>query len=150
MKILDKKGRFLGKINLLDLLVVVFLLLILTFAFNKYFLKNWQRIPAKPMKIVVFSDDVHPEIAKKIAEVGEVYLGRGLVKTKVDKVEILPMPSGSRRPDFVEVRIILAGNGYLSSDGAYFENQRVAIGAKLPVKSIYELETEVMEIKVTK
>ncbi len=147
MKILDKKGRIFGKINLLDFLVILFLFLVLVFAANKYLLDGWQRPTPKPMKVVVFVDDIHPEIAKKLIETKEVYVGRGLVKTKVFNVEVLPMPEGSRRPDFSEVRIVLSGKGYLYSSGAYFENQRVAVGKKLYLRSIYELETTIMEIK---
>lgn len=144
--LLDKKGRLFGKINVLDLLVILFMIVVLGILVF-HFLNSQSRATSKPMEVTVYIDDVQPDVAHKIKDVKEVYFGRGLVKTNVSNVEILPMPTGSRRPDFKEVRIILSGTGYINGDGAYFDNQRVALGNKIWLRSIYELETTVMQIK---
>lgn len=145
--ILDRDGRFFGKVNVLDLLALIFALLVLVLVVFKFVSSDTQKKSSRHMKVVVYADDVQPEVAEKMKDNREVYFGRGQVKTNVDNVEVLPMPAGSRRLDFKEVRITLSGDGYLYEDGAYFENQRVSLDKKVWLRSIYEVEATVMDIK---
>lgn len=147
MMIIDNEGRFFGRVNVLDFLVIVFLLTALVLVVFKFISSDIREQSKRPMKVVVYADDIQPNVADEINSVKEVYFGRGLVKTKVQNIEVLPMPAGSRRPDFKEVRITLSGDGYSYDDGAYFGNQRVSLGKKVWVRSKYELETIVMDIK---
>ncbi len=145
--ILDKQCKVFGKVNVLDLLVVVFIVIFCGIIAFKFVSSDAQKKLAHQMKVVVYADDIQPDVAEKMKDNKEVYFGRGQVKTNVDNVEILPMPTGSKRPDFKEVRITLSGDGYLYGDGAYFENQRVSLDKKVWLRSIYEIEATVMDIK---
>lgn len=147
MKIIDKEGRIFGKINLIDFLLLLVILLIVGFSFYKFALNGWVKKTETDLKVTVYVDDISPEIAEKIKNVNEVYFGRGLVKTPVEKVEVIPMPEGARRPDFVEVKITMSDKGYLYNEGAYFGNQRVSLGKKIWLRSFYELETTVLAIE---
>lgn len=145
--ILDKEGRVFGKVNALDFLVIIFVVIVCGLVAFKFIPSDSQKKSSRPMKVVVYVDDIQPDVAEKIKNVKEVYFGRGLVKTSVDKVEIVSMPTGSKRPDFKEVRITLSGDGYFYEDGAYFKNQRVSLDKKIWLKSIYEVEATVMNIQ---
>jgi hypothetical protein len=145
--ILDKNGRLFGKVNILDFLVVVFLVIVVGFVAFKTAGPRLETKTPEPMQVIVYADDIQPDVAEKIKDIKEVYFGRGLVKTNVARVDVLSMPASSRRPDFKEVRITLSGEGYNYDDGAYFGNQRVSLGKKIWLRSKYELEATVMDIR---
>lgn len=144
---IDKEGKLFGRVNVLDFLIVVSILMLVAAVIFMFTGVTVNSKELKPMKVTVYVDEVQPNVADEMKEVKEVYFGRGLVKTKVEKVEVLPMPAGSRRPDFKEVRITLSGNGYTYEEGAYFGNQRVSLNKKIWLRSIYETEATVMDIK---
>ncbi len=144
--IVDKEGRLFGKVNVLDFLVLIFLVIIAGLIGFKFLQTGSLAKSSKPMTVTVYVDDIQPDIANSMQGVKQVYFGRGLVKTSVSKVDVLPMPEGSGRTDFKEVRVTLSGTGYVYNDGAYFDNQRVSLGEKVWLRSTYELETTVMKI----
>ncbi|RJO61535.1 DUF4330 domain-containing protein [candidate division WS5 bacterium] len=144
--ILDKKGRLFGKVNILDFFVLIFLILAAGIICYKVLVNPKSKTP-EPMQVTVYADDIQPDVAEEMSKVKEVYFGRGLVKTQIKNVEVLPMPAESRRPDFKEVRITLSGEGFKYDDGAYFGNQRVSLGKKVWLRSEYELEAIVMNVK---
>ncbi len=144
--ILDKEGKIFGKVNILDFLAAVFVIAVLGFIGFKFLKTDSRAKSVEPMTVTVYVDNVQPDIAKSMQGVKQVYFGRGLVKTPVSNVQVLSMPAGSGRPDFKEVRVTLSGSGYVYSDGAYFDDQRVSLGEKVWLRSIYELETTVMKI----
>lgn len=145
--IVDKQGKVFGRVNILDFLVIIFIMFVCVLVVFKFISSDNQKKPARPMKVVVYVDDIQPDVAENMKGVKEVYFGRGLVKADVENVEILPMPEGSRRPDFKEVRITLSGDGYSYYDGTYFGNQRVSLGKSVWLRSKYELEAIVMNIE---
>ena len=145
-KIIDGDGRLFGKINVFDFLFLTVIVLVLAFVVIQ-FVPNTSKNKTVPVEVTVSITGLSPEVASRVKNVGEVYLGRSQKLATVKSVTVRPMPAESGRTDLSRADVLLMGNGYLYQAGAYFDNQRVSIGQKIWLRSIYELEGTISDIK---
>lgn len=108
MKFMDSDGRIFGKVNIIDLLVIVFLLCFLPLAFHAY--NEWvnKSDVKEPLKVTVRFNNVGPELSEMIKK-GDVevdlkdnVIGKITEVISVKPPELLPI-SNILTPDKVNV-----------------------------------------------
>lgn len=143
---IDEKGRLFGRVNIVDLLVVLVLIAGLSFYAGSR--GGLQRaVPTVPMTITVESEPVHPGVATDIAPGDEVAIWNGsttLVIGKVDKIEFLPYPNRATvdgrvvvADDPVQqmVRLTLTGPAARGRNIVTMNSQVVMLGTRFQLRS---------------
>jgi len=162
VRLFDEKGRVLGLINIIDLLVIM---VILVAAGGVYYVRfsgltPSSRVEQKTIEAVFLVNNVRSatvDVIKsgdKVREsksntfIGEV-IGKDVQPTTVTVVQpdgtISESSSATRKDVYVKVR----GTGSVSENAITMGSQEMRIGAKVSLKTnIWAVETTVMEIVI--
>lgn len=148
MKLIDEKGKLFGKLNIIDLAVVILIVgLIATFAIGKGQGPSNDIVKAQNqiLETTIFINFVNPQYAKSI-EVGEVVkvIG-GKTLGKVTKIETSPMrtvidTADGRRvettdPYYLDMFITIQGDGVMNENTTDMGGNEVLIGEQAKIKT---------------
>ncbi|WP_018086325.1 DUF4330 domain-containing protein [Desulfurispora thermophila] len=159
MKLLDEKGRLLGLINIIDLLVLAAILLVLGGAAYKYTHKSAQG-ERRHLEYVVLVPAVRPEIvaAVKVGDkmVKDNYYTSATIKDIVVKpgYSVNTTASGQRveaiDPYLKDLLVTIEDNIILSSATITAGGQEVRAGKEYYVKSRdYELKGTILQVNLS-
>lgn len=159
MRLIDGKGRVLGIINIIDLLVILLILGVV----GRYAIKSQIKpagVQTKNIEITLLVKDVREATSGVIKE-GDIVreTKTNLVLGKVTKVEVKPADTlvntadgrvvNYPNPVLKDVYVTLVGTGTAGENAVVVGNSEVRIGTQLSVKTnIYAVLTTVMGIKV--
>lgn len=143
MSVIDHKGRLFGKINLLDLVVVVAVLAVAGRYGYKHFMPNQTRTTGQDttVEITVKLAKVSPETAATIRKGDPVVDGTSNVRLgAVSKVEVKPATIVEGGNEFIskyysDVYVTIAGPGHLAPTGVTLGGAQQWEGAQLNLRS---------------
>ena len=145
--IVDEKGRLFGKINLLDLLIVVVLIgigLVVFYKMNNSKVIN-PFIQKDKVQTVFYMEEIWENVAASIKE-GEVVIDRvsGAVFGKVKSIDVFPSISFGTNIDgqlvtttkqgYRGMRIIVEGEGVFSESRVVFGNNDFYINKSIEIR----------------
>ena len=144
MKIADEKGRLFGKINIIDLLVIIVILAAVCFALFRYVLPKADKGEEQTCEMVLFCHDA-PRFTAEQVKVGDSVWDQsydvdlGTVKS----VEILPLMETQTGPDgrtvstesdwLVSVVLVLDSKGIKEEHGLRVDGSLYASGHTMTV-----------------
>ena len=144
MKVADEKGRLFGKINIIDLLVIIVILAAVCFAVFRYVLPGRDKGEEQACEMVLFCHDA-PRFTAEQIKVGDTVWDQGLDVDlgTVKSVEILPLMETSAGPDgtsvtsesdwLVSVVIVLDSKGVKEEHGIRIDGSLYASGHTMTV-----------------
>ena len=144
MKIADEKGRLFGKINIIDLLVIIVILAAVCFALFRYVLPDKDKGPEQACEMVLYCHDA-PRFTAEQVKVGDTVWDQGTDTDlgTVKSVEILPLMETSAGPDgtsvtaesdwLVSVVLVLDSKGVKDEHGIKINNVLYASGHTMTV-----------------
>ncbi len=144
MKIADEKGRLFGKINIIDLLVIVVILAAICFAVFRYALPDRDKGAEQACEMVLYCHDTPKFTAEQIKK-GDVVWDQGtdLDLGTVKSFEILPLMETSAGPDgtsvttesdwLVSVVLVLDSRGVKDEHGILIDDTLYASGHTMTV-----------------
>lgn len=161
MAVLDEKGRLFGRINVVDLAVVLVLLLVLGFGAQKFLFVNPEYQPeVETVRMTFFVEDVRQPTVEAVAVGDEVreeetntYLGRVVEVESGPFRDLVPTAQGEMReaevPGHYSLTLVLEGDAQITDDHIAMAGQQVRIGTTLKVRSqTYEVEGVVFDLEV--
>ena len=106
MKIADEKGRLFGKINIIDLLVIIVILAAVCFALFRYVLPKADKGEEQACEVVLYCHDA-PRFTAEQIKAGDTVWDQGydVELGTVKSVEILPLMETSAGPDGTSVTV---------------------------------------------
>jgi hypothetical protein len=159
MRIIDEKGKFLGLVNIIDLLVLAAVLLVIGGAVYK--IKghdNVQNAP-KTVKITVLAPAIRPEMLTNVQVGDKMVSGSSFTNVVIKDFEIQPAfmvisDSEGRRVEAVDpflkdVIFTLEGTTIISSGTINLGGQDIRSNKEYYVKSLlYEFKGQVMNVEI--
>lgn len=124
------------KINIFDVLIILFISLFLVLAGLFYFYKK-EEVVGKPSLLTVRVYQNHDDIAPKVKQEKTVYFD------SLDKS--LEQVSVKEYPKYLDITI--KGEGVLDDGRTIFEGQRVLVGQKAEIHSSYFAQGVITEIR---
>jgi len=159
--IIDKKGKLFGKINIIDLAVV---LVIIFFAFNAFStsnaIENQEIIEAERAYITLEFEEVHSNFLN-VVNVGDLVRDsvRGFVLGEIVEVEsesykeMLTSSDGKVEykeiPGKYNIQVILETKGVFDGNGVLVESKRYYIGSETRIKT-EDYVTDAFVLNITK
>lgn len=158
MKLINEKGKVLGLINIIDLIVLVLILLVAGGIGYRYTNKS-QQAPSVTVEFQVMIPHIRPEMAESIKVGDKMVQGTSYTSVTVKDVELKPGYSvnadarGQRVESFdpylVDIYVTNTGQTTLSSASIAMGGQDVRIGKDYYVKSRdYEFKGTVVSVEV--
>ena len=161
MKLVDEKGRFLGLINLFDLLVMVLLIALIGGAGYKYVFVNPQvAINESEIEVKLWVEDVR-QVTVDVINVGDkireydsnLFFGEVIDKEVTPHYEPVETADGRIVNSPVEgkydIYITLKSRGIVSDNAISIASKEVRIGGTIITKhQLYAVSTKVVEINV--
>lgn len=156
MAIIDEKGRLFGKINVIDLLVIIGLVTVIAGAGYKFFLAP-RAVKAQNAEVTVIIPAVRPEEAQSIQAGDQLVTDTTVTDARVKKVEIKPALTVTTRSDGTtllttnpyrkDAYVTLEGKVSLGPTAMKFAGQDIRVGKDFWLKSLrYELKGSVLSI----
>ncbi|GBF35376.1 hypothetical protein DCCM_4499 [Desulfocucumis palustris] len=158
MKLIDEKGKVLGIINVIDLIILLVIVLVGAGAAYKYTHKEAQG-EIKTVEFQVMVPCVRPELAQAVKAGDKMVQGGSYTTVTVKSVDIKPGLSVnlnaqgnkviSYDPYMKDVFVVNEGKVNISSASITMGGQEIRIGKDYYVKSRdYELKGTIMKIEV--
>ena len=144
MKIADEKGRLFGKINIIDLLVMIVVLAAVCFALFRYVLPGQEKAPQQDCEMVLFCHDA-PKFTAEQVKVGDKVWDQSydVELGTVKSVEIVPLMETQVGPDgksfsvesdwLVSVVLVLDTKGVKEEHGLRIDGSLYASGHTMTV-----------------
>lgn len=156
MSIIDEKGRLFGKINIIDLLVIIGLVTVIAGAGYKFFLAP-KALKAQSAEVTVIVPAVRPEEAQSIKTGDQLVTDTAVTDAVVKKVEIKPALTVTTRADGTtllttnpyrkDAYVTLEGKVSIGPTAMKFAGQEIRVGKDFWLKSLrYELKGSVLTI----
>lgn len=146
MKIIDKRGRLFGLINIIDLFISIILIALIGFGVYKVFKVNpTVAVNTEKVTMVYMIQEVR-DVTYNAIEEGEIVkdYDKNTVYGKVAKKEALPATKmintadgrmvEAQIPNRFDVKIYIEGDAVVSKTGVYMGNQEVRIGYPVAIK----------------
>lgn len=158
MKLLDEKGKVLGLINIVDLIILLVVLLVAAGAAYKFTHKSAQGKPVT-VEFQVMVPHVRPELAQAVKVGDKMVQGGSYTNVTVKSIDLKPGYSinidarGQRvesyDPYLKDVYVTNTGTTVLSSAAITMGGQEVRVGKEYYVKSRdYEFKGTVTKVEV--
>ncbi len=158
LRLIDEKGKILGLINIIDLIVLVLILLVAAGVGYKYTHKS-QQAKTVTVEFQVMVPHVRPEMAQAIKVGDKMVQGSSYTPVVVKDVEIKPGYSvnvdakGQRvesyDPYLVDIYVTNTGQTTLSSASIVMGGQDIRVGKDYYVKSRdYEFKGTIISVNV--
>ena len=144
MKAVDEKGKLFGKINIIDLLVIIVILAALCFAVFRYVLPDREKGSEQACGMVLYCHDA-PRFTAEQVKVGDTVWDQGTDTDlgTVKSVEILPLMETQAGPDgktvttesdwLVSVVLVLDSKGVKDEHGIKIDGTLYASGHTMTV-----------------
>lgn len=148
MKIIDEKGRLFGKVNIIDSLVIFFILFVLVSLYFGH--KRFSNIVSPPvstanplsLEFYATANGMSPEVAKlilvgdKVSENGNALaeildLGKAEVdvrEIKIDQDEVVSVSD----PGFLQLPLKIRLNGEIKQDYFFYKGEKLRLGSNIP------------------
>jgi len=146
MRIIDKRGRIFGVINIIDLFISIVLIVLIGFGAYKVLKVNpTVAVNTEKVTMVYFIQEVR-DVTYNAIEEGEIAkdYDKNTVYGKVVKKEALPAKKmintadgrmvEAEIPDRFDVKIYIEGDAVVSKTGVYMGNQEVRVGYNVAIK----------------
>lgn len=146
MRIIDKRGRLFGWINIIDLFISIVLIVLIGFGAYKVLKVNpTVAVNTEKVTMVYFIQEVR-DVTYNAIEEGEIAkdYDKNTVYGKVVKKEALPAKKmintadgrmvEAEIPDRFDVKIYIEGDAVVSKTGVYMGNQEVRVGYNVAIK----------------
>ncbi|HUW63972.1 MAG TPA: DUF4330 domain-containing protein [Spirochaetia bacterium] len=104
MGLLDDRGRLFGRINIIDIVVIVIVIAVLLGTGYKL-LKTRTAAPAETVRFEVLAPTVMPEAAAEIHPGDQLVAGNNLMPDKITSVVVIPAMLGVSRADGTRARV---------------------------------------------
>ena len=144
MKAIDEKGRLFGRINVIDLLVLIIVIAAVCFALFRYVLPKAGDKVEEPFELVLYCHDTPEFTAKQIKQGDKVWdQSQDVELGTVKSVEIEPLMEAQAGPDgksvlvendwLVSVTLLLDSKGVLNEHGALIDGTLYGSGHTMTV-----------------
>ncbi|WP_373000267.1 DUF4330 domain-containing protein, partial [Lutispora sp.] len=143
MKIIDKRGRLFGLVNIIDLFITVILIALIGFGAYKIFKVNpTVAVDTEKITMVYMFQEVR-DVTYNAIEEGEIakdydknsVYGKIVKKEAVPATRLVNTDDGrvveAEVPERFDVKIYIEGNAVISNTGVYMGNQEIRIGSPL-------------------
>lgn len=147
MKLLDEKGRLFGKINLLDLCILLVLALAIVFGIKRFFLKPDESKMMRPAKLTFEITDVRQVTLDTIKEGHMLYwTDRSRPIGKIEKVEHIPFEQPLEKngewvnmpvPGKYSVTLTISADVKDDGNAFWLGGEQVRVGIKYLLKTKY-------------
>lgn len=153
-RFLDERGRFFGKVNVIDLLVLLVIIAVVVFAVVRMTGGSSETVP---VRVTYTVEAVRQASVDALQAKGEVTDDGGTVLGKVEEVVVTPTleefltPDGELRafesPVFSDVSIVVLGEGRVSGSTVRIGSVPMRVGKKVTlVGTGYEVQTVIMGV----
>ena len=146
MRVIDKRGRLFGWINIIDLFISIMLIALIGFGAYKVFKVNpTVAVNTEKVTMVYFIQEVR-DVTYNAIEEGEIAkdYDKNTVYGKIVKKEALPAKKmintadgrmvEAEIPNRFDVKIYIEGDAVVSKTGVYMGNQEVRVGYNVAIK----------------
>jgi hypothetical protein len=153
-RFLDERGRILGKVNIIDLLVLLVIIAVVVFAVVR--MTGGSSKPV-PVRVTYTVEAVRQATVDALQAKGTVTDDGGTVLGEVEDVVVTPTleefmaPDGELKafpsPVFSDVSIVVAGEGRVSGSTVRIGSVPMRVGKKVTlVGTGYEVQTVIMDV----
>jgi hypothetical protein len=157
-RILDERGRFFGKVNVVDLVVLLVIIAVVVFALVR---STGDTSAAIPVKVTYRVEEIRQatvtRLEAKVSTKGTVRNDGGTVLGEVVGVTVRPTmkeymaPAGNleafESPVFSDVDIVVLGEGHLSASTVRIGNVPIRVGKKVTlIGAGFEVQTVIMDV----
>ncbi len=157
-RFLDERGRIFGKVNVVDILVLLVIIAVVAFAVVRFTGASAESVP---LKVTYTAEEVRQLTVDAIEDVvdvnGTVRDEGGTVLGKVDSVEVTPTeveymtPQGQLEafdsPIFKDVKIVVRGEGSMSGETKRIGSVPMRVGRKITlIGSGFEVQTVIWKV----
>ncbi len=153
-RFLDERGRFFGKVNVIDLLVLLVIIAVVVFAVVRMTGGSSETVP---VRVTYTVEAVRQASVDALQAKGEVTDDGGTVLGKVEEVVVTPTleefltPDGELKafesPVFSDVSIVVLGEGRVSGSTVRIGSVPMRVGKKVTlVGTGYEVQTVIMGV----
>jgi hypothetical protein len=158
VRFLDDQGRLFGKINIIDLGLILLLAALLVLVPYRLLTRTPQSAaPAQTVEVTLLVEAVRPEVAQAVTRTRTIYLGHGRLPLEVTSAEVVPRrfnaltATGETRlgQDLVTTNVLLRarGPGYLTPPNVTVGGERIGIGARVVVRSLIQVDALVLDLR---
>ncbi len=161
MKLIDDKGKLLGLINTIDLLVILVVLLVAGGAYYKLKGQSGGQGAAKTVTVTVIAPGIRPEMLTNVKAGDKMVSGDSFTDFVIKEVDIKPaymisVDSAGKRvasydPYLKDLFVTLEGKTVISGGTIKLGGQDIKSNKEFFVKSLdYELKGLVMSVEIEK
>lgn len=162
MKLIDERGRIFGKINILDLIFILALVLIIFVSVTKIFNRNVlemvgsQEYKRVEVEAVIFEESGYLDVIKEGDTLGETreYLDGEILSVEIEPVEVLNLDENGNEvisidPTREKANVVFTAQ-VLYQDSTYkLGEQELREGKSIFLESdLYKLSTQVVNMEV--
>ncbi|MDD2554407.1 MAG: DUF4330 domain-containing protein [Desulfotomaculaceae bacterium] len=159
MKIIDEKGKFLGLVNIVDLLVLAAVLLVIGGAVYKIMGQDKVQNAPKSVQVTVLTPAIRPEMLTNVQVGDKMVSGSSFTNVVVKDFKIQPAymitsDSNGQRvetidPYLKDVIFTLEGTTVISAGTINLGGQDIRCNKEYYVKSLlYEFKGQVMDVEI--
>jgi len=153
-RILDERGRIFGKVNVVDILVLLVIIAVVVFAVVRMTGSTSQTVP---VQVTYTVEAVRQATVDQLQAIGTVRDEGGTVLGQVESVSVQPTleefmtPDGELKafdsPVFSDVNIVVLGDGRVSGSTVRIGSVPMRVGKKITlVGTGYEVQTVIMDV----
>jgi hypothetical protein len=159
MKLIDEKGKFLGLINIIDLLVLIAVLLVIGGAVYKIKGQDNAQNAPKTVKVTVLAPAIRPEMLTNVKVGDKIVSGSSFTNVAVKDFKIQPAyminpDSNGQRVEAVDpylkdVIFTLEGSTVISAGTINLGGQDIRSNKEYFVKTLlYEFKGQIMNVEI--
>jgi hypothetical protein len=158
-RFLDERGRILGKVNVVDILVLLVIIAVVAFAVVRLTGASSEIVPLKVTYTVEGVRQLTVDAIQDVVDVnGTVRDEGGTVLGKVDSIEVTPteveymtpqgQPEAFDSPIFNDVKIIVRGEGSKSGETLRIGSVPMRVGRKITlIGSGFEVQSVIWKVR---
>ena len=158
-RFLDDRGRIFGKVNVVDILVLLVIVAVVVFAVVRFTSAGSEKLPLKVTYTVEAVREATVEAIQRSVPINaSVSDEGGTVLGRVDRVDVRPTkveymtPEGELKafdsPIFNDVEIVVRGEGSRSGDTLRIGSVPMVVGRKVTLRgSGFEVQSVIMDVR---